>query len=125
MSAISKGQFSSRRVNENGELERSPRKQDTFLNRTIDGDLADNIEEMSYEDAKSEKEDAKPAEALDKEFEESGDAATVATSAICEDQSMVEGQQQEQEDKFAKYEEEYQKLMSELEEEKQEQMRIT
>ena len=33
---------------------------------------------------------------------------------------MVEGQHQEQEDKFAKYEEEYQQLMSELEDEKQE-----
>ena len=77
--------------------------------------MPDNIEEISYEDAKSEK-DAEPVEA-----EESGDAATVATSAIMEDQSMVEGQQnQEQEDKFAKYEEEYQQLMNELEDEKQE-----
>ena len=65
--------------------------------------LPDNIEEISYEDDKSQKEPSAPVEA-----EESGDAATVATSAIMEDQSMVEGQQnQDQEDKFAKYEEEY------------------
>ena len=77
--------------------------------------MPDNIEEISYEDAKSEK------EAVQVEAEESGDAATVATSAIMEDQSMVEGQQNpEQEDKFAKYEEEYQQLMNELEDEKQE-----
>ena len=67
--------------------------------------MPDNIEEMSYEDVKSEKEEAKPIE--EAELEESGDAATVATSAVCEDQSMVEGHHQDQVDKFAKYEEEY------------------